>query len=82
MIPALGAGGREFESRIAPILGFGGFRAALSAVGGSLPASDALLAQMVERKTFNLVAVGSIPTEGVLMHILCRHSIVVIAPAS
>ena len=27
--------------------------------------SEALLAQMVERKTFNLVAVGSIPTEGV-----------------
>ena len=41
--------------------------------------SDALLAQMVERKTFNLVVVGSIPTEGAL---LGRHSIVVIAPAS
>ena len=40
--------------------------------------SDALLAQMVERKTFNLVVVGSIPTEGVLG----RLSIVVIAPAS
>ena len=65
MIPALGAGGREFESPIAPFcLGLG-----LTPSLGRIPASpfppDALLAQMVERKTFNLVAVGSIPTEGV-----------------
>ena len=30
--------------------------------------SEALLAQMVERKTFNLVAVGSTPTEGVFIY--------------
>ena len=40
---------------------------------------NAVVAQSVERKTFNLVVVGSIPTEGAL---LGRHSIVVIAPAS
>jgi hypothetical protein len=45
-----------------------------------MKSSVALLAQMVERKTFNLVVVGSIPTEGVLNG--CRRSIVVIAPAS
>ena len=28
---------------------------------------SALVAQMVERKTLNLVVVGSIPTEGVLL---------------
>ena len=30
----------------------------------------ALVAQMVERKTLNLVVVGSIPTEGVLFYIV------------
>ena len=30
----------------------------------------ALVAQMVERKTLNLVVVGSSPTEGVLLHAL------------
>ena len=29
----------------------------------------ALVAQMVERKTLNLVVVGSIPTEGVLLRL-------------
>ena len=29
--------------------------------------TGALVAQMVERKTLNLVVVGSIPTEGVLL---------------
>ena len=32
--------------------------------GAPPPARDASLAQMVERKTLNLVVVGSIPTEG------------------
>ncbi len=64
MIPALGAGGREFESRIAPFCGAGcGPRS--RPAGDTISMSDALLAQMVERKTFNLVVVGSIPTEGV-----------------
>ena len=30
---------------------------------------SALLAQLVERKTFNLVAVGSSPTESISVHI-------------
>ena len=63
MIPALGAGGREFESRIAPFLGVGCSQG-LTISPRSPISSEALLAQMVERKTFNLVAVGSIPTEG------------------
>ena len=64
MIPALGAGGREFESPIAPFWPSAEVPS-LGAVSLSTLSTDALLAQMVERKTFNLVAVGSIPTEGV-----------------
>ena len=44
-------------------------------------AEQAFLAQMVERWPFKPMVVGSIPTEGVGFK-LCRHSIVVIAPAS
>ena len=54
-------------------------------VGGSNPSSlilliGAFLAQMVERWPFKPMVVGSIPTEGASQ--ICRHSIVVIAPAS
>ena len=51
MILASGARGRGFDSPLAPLF---------------MTESYALVAQMVERKTLNLVVVGSIPTGGVL----------------
>ena len=52
MILASGARGRGFDSPLAPLF---------------MTESYALVAQMVERKTLNLVVVGSIPTEGVFL---------------
>ena len=49
MILASGARGRGFDSPLAPLF---------------MTESYALVAQMVERKTLNLVVVGSIPTGG------------------
>ena len=65
MILALGARGREFDSPLAPFL----FLWISCQVGVCRPPDpryhlSALLAQMVERKTFNLVVAGSIPAEG------------------
>ena len=51
---ALQARGTGIETRILHLL---------------INARVALVAQMVERKTLNLVVVGSIPTEGVLLSI-------------
>ena len=65
MIPALGAGGREFESRIAPFWAPDAACLGPTASARALIPSEALLAQMVERKTFNLVVAGSTPAEGV-----------------
>ena len=58
MILASGARGRGFDSPLAPLF---------------MTESYALVAQMVERKTLNLVVVGSIPTGGVLhLYIVLR----------
>jgi hypothetical protein len=82
MILRLGRRGREFDSPITPLPFWWAER---DRVPGPGPTADrvnhlsALLAQMVERKTFNLVVAGSIPAEGAYY---CRCSIVVIAPAS
>ena len=52
---ALQARGTGIETRILHIFGVTGI---------------ALVAQMVERKTLNLVVVGSIPTEGVFLKLV------------
>ena len=83
MILRLGRRGREFDSPITPLPFWPAAgvpsRASLRTSGLVGSHLNALLAQMVERKTFNLVVAGSIPAEGVFY---CRCSIVVIAPAS
>ena len=67
MTSALHAEGPRFDPGLVYFLLQGRARAAGVRAGAASRQTSASIAQMVERKTLNLVVVGSIPIEGVFL---------------